>query len=350
MNSSAPKITLVDDEKAVLDSIRRRLRVLRPKWQVAAYSSAIEALAAIKENPVDAVITDMRMPEMSGLELIDGIRQVADIPCIVLTGSPDLTSALYAINEADVFRFYTKPCYVELLVEGVEAALLSRPAALVESVDAMTAPGAADVETNAITTQIGLAALNRLALGVIVVDREGRIAFTNKSAGVLLSESDGVSVCSQNILRASGLEATTALMSLVEAAIDDETGAEEDTNAVALVRPSLKRPLSAFVSPIIPDQSQGKRDRLAAVFISDPERQPVPSLDHIMRLYHLSRSQALIVQSLAKGARVEEAADDAGVTVSTARTYLKQVFLKTETSRQSELLKLVLASPRMLAS
>ena len=90
--------------------------------------------------------------------------------------------------------------------------------------------------------------------------------------------------------------------------------------------------------------------KLAAMFISDPEQIPVPGIEQIMSLYGLSQSQAIIVRSLAFGMKVDEAANEAGITVSTARTYLKLIFSKTETSRQSELLKLVLSVPRIKAA
>ena len=56
------------------------------------------------------------------------------------------------------------------------------------------------------------------------------------------------------------------------------------------------------------------------------------------------------MHALALGDRLEAAAGRCGVTVSTARTYLKQVFAKTETSRQSELIRLVLTSPNISTS
>ncbi len=332
------RIAFVDDELKVLDGLRRSLRHVT-NWTGEFFSSPNDLIDAFNKEPFDVVVSDMRMPDMSGLELIEVIRKTSSAPCIILTGSPDLTSALYAINKADVFRFYTKPCEPAMLIEGIDAALSS-----------VKTNEKADQSKSDLTTQIGLAALDRLSLGVIVVRHDGHVIFTNKSAGETLSSGDGLMICSNNKCRTSVSEGTKTLLSLIGNAIDAEYDNAEDTAAMAIVRPSMKRPYSVFVSPLKFGDYEADENQYAVLFISDPEKQPVPSPDHIMKLYDLSRSQALIVQSLAMGLRIEEAALEAGVTVSTARTYLKKVFSKTQTSRQSELLKLVLASPRVLAA
>ncbi|MEO0398944.1 MAG: response regulator [Pseudomonadota bacterium] len=355
MYKAQPHIVFVDDEPRVLDSFRRGFRRLKRDWSISYYTSPIEALNAMETEMFDVVVSDMRMPDMSGLEFVEAFHERSTAPCIILTGSPDLTSALYAINKADVFRFYTKPCDLELLVEGIDAALISAQLSVSQATPTDKQIGKKDGEqigeqSQGLTTQIGLAALNRLALSVIVVDRGGHVLFTNKSAGALLSEADGLSVCPNNKCRAETADATRGLMSLIESAVDKGVSVSDETAAMALMRPSMKRPYSVFVSPLTADGASGSKTRLAALFVSDPEQQPVPTIEHIMQLHNLSRSQALLVQNLALGLRVEEAADEAGVTISTARTYLKQVFSKTDTCRQSELLKLVLASPRVTAA
>ena len=339
MSNETARIAFVDDDLRVLEGVRRNMRGVNKGWAVEFFSSPLELLAAFEKKPFDVVISDMRMPEMSGLELIEEVRLKSSAPCIILTGSPDLTSALYAINKADVFRFYTKPCDSDLLVEGIEAAL------------AYAQENAApEIEIDRLASQIGLVALDRLSLGVVVADRDGQVIFTNKSAGETLAAGDGLMVCSGNKCRASESEDTKALVTLIGEVIDKPIDDLEDTAAISITRPSMKRPYSVFVSPLEFQDGASNQRQFAALFVSDPDQLPIPTAEHLMRLYDLSRSQALIVQNLALGMRVEEAAQEAGVTVSTARTYLKQVFSKTDTSRQSELLKLVLASPRVLAA
>ncbi|MCP3851736.1 MAG: response regulator transcription factor [Gammaproteobacteria bacterium] len=67
-----------------------------------------------------------------------------------------------------------------------------------------------------------------------------------------------------------------------------------------------------------------------------------PSLEHLMELFALTRSEARLIQPLLIGKSIEESAKDCGLTVSSARTYLKRIFSKTDTNRQAELVSKIL--------
>jgi len=80
------------------------------------------------------------------------------------------------------------------------------------------------------------------------------------------------------------------------------------------------------------------------LFVTDPDVVRVAPHAVIGRLLGLTQTEARIAQALAKGRVLEDAAKHCGVTISTARTYLKSIFAKTRTSRQSELLRLIWTS------
>ena len=112
----------------------------------------------------------------------------------------------------------------------------------------------------------------------------------------------------------------------------------------------MRRPLSVIATPIDdtdPDKSGGAS---VALFVTDPERQAKPSRTVLQKLFQLTGSEAKIVQGLAEGKSLEEIAPEAGITISSARTYLKQVFAKTGTNRQADLVRMVLTSPAVMHS
>src|SRR2546430_1709387 len=89
------KILVVDDESAIL----RLLREALTQWgyQVTSASSAAEALQALRGDMFDAVITDIRMPDMNGLELLKEIkRHDESVEVVVMTGYPTIASAVEA--------------------------------------------------------------------------------------------------------------------------------------------------------------------------------------------------------------------------------------------------------------
>jgi DNA-binding CsgD family transcriptional regulator len=77
------------------------------------------------------------------------------------------------------------------------------------------------------------------------------------------------------------------------------------------------------------------------VFIIDPEVAPVLPMEYLQSAYGLRPKEARLACELAAGRTVEEAADTLAITYETARTHLRRVFVKTETSRQSELVALL---------
>lgn len=336
------RVLFVDDEPRVLDGLKRALRAYSETWSLHFASSPEEALATFGESPFDVVVSDLAMPGMNGIEMVLKMRQMHDRTAfIMLTGTADLPHAVAAINQAQVFRFFTKPCATPLLVEGIEAALadqrFSRRRGATDSTSGL--PG--------LTASLGLAALNRVAFGVMVVDSNCRVLLTNRAGGEILALRDGLTLGAQRELRASTAAETARLHDLIGAALRPG-GPDEGQMGLAIDRPSLKRPFMVLMCAS-EDSDVGDSGPLAVVFVSDPERQALPDAAAIGRIFGLTPSEARLVHALTQGMRIEDAARHCGVTTSTARTYLKQIFVKTDTSRQPELVKLVLTSPALAA-
>jgi DNA-binding CsgD family transcriptional regulator len=248
----------------------------------------------------------------------------------VLTGTADLEAAIAAINQAEVFRFYTKPCAAGALAAGIGEALAHgaarRPAA-------PPSPEAA----------FGLATLDRLPTGVAVVDREAKVLFMNRSGAEYLAKGDGFSVSPTGICRAQRPAKTAELHRLIQTVVDDTETAPP--KAISLGRASEGRPLSVVVARLRP---RAEAEKVAVLLISDPDRQELPSLATIGQLFELTETEARLALHLAEGLRVEEAAAAMGITVSSARTYLKRVFGKTGVTRQAELVRLIIAAPTLM--
>lgn len=115
------KILIVDDEPANLRALER---LFRSEHEVLTATSAVEALVALESHDVALLVSDQRMPEMSGIELL--ARTVALRPHMVrilLTGYTDVSSLIEAINCGYVYKYVTKPWNNEELVITVSRAL-----------------------------------------------------------------------------------------------------------------------------------------------------------------------------------------------------------------------------------
>jgi EAL domain-containing protein (putative c-di-GMP-specific phosphodiesterase class I) len=124
-------VLLVDDEVSVRGALSRILE-RAGNWVVEAAESAQDALALLRAGKrFDAIVTDLQMPGMTGVDFIRSLRQMdLDVPVIVLTGNPSLESAI-AVIQYGGFRYLQKPVPSATLLETVhEAAVLHRLAVL----------------------------------------------------------------------------------------------------------------------------------------------------------------------------------------------------------------------------
>lgn len=102
------RILFVDDELMILNSLRRGLR--DEPYECFFASSGYEALKILDEHDISVLVTDMKMPGMSGLDLLKAVKYTyPDLVKLVLSGYTQLPQVLVTINQGDIFKFITKP-------------------------------------------------------------------------------------------------------------------------------------------------------------------------------------------------------------------------------------------------
>ncbi|MCF6281398.1 MAG: response regulator [Candidatus Polarisedimenticolaceae bacterium] len=105
---SAIQLLLVDDEEAVLRSLKRLFRATG--YDIYTTTSGEDALKLLAQRPIDIIISDMRMPGMSGAEfLAHAAKEWPDTIRMVLTGYADLNKTISAINSGHIYRYFSKP-------------------------------------------------------------------------------------------------------------------------------------------------------------------------------------------------------------------------------------------------
>lgn len=116
------KALFVDDDKKVLATFRRNLN---DDFEIFTATSAMQGLEILQsEGPFAVVVSDLKMPEMDGIEFLSRVRkQHRDTVRVILTGYADLDAAIAAVNQDQVFRFLTKPCDNELMMRTLETSI-----------------------------------------------------------------------------------------------------------------------------------------------------------------------------------------------------------------------------------
>lgn len=118
-------LLFVDDEPAILSSLRRLFR--QHGYRILTAESGAAGLTVLEQEPVDLVISDMRMPEMDGARFLEQVRQRwPDAVRILLTGYADVGSTIEAINRGEIYRYVAKPWDDNEIVLIVRGALEHR--------------------------------------------------------------------------------------------------------------------------------------------------------------------------------------------------------------------------------
>lgn len=113
-------VLYVDDEEHNLMSFKATFRI---KYKVHVAISGEEAIKLMDAEPIDIIITDQRMPNMTGVEFLESILEKHPDPMrILLTGYADLTAVIDAVNKGKIFHYLTKPWNEDELSKTIERA------------------------------------------------------------------------------------------------------------------------------------------------------------------------------------------------------------------------------------
>jgi DNA-binding CsgD family transcriptional regulator len=207
------------------------------------------------------------------------------------------------------------------------------------------------------------ALLDRSPVAVVLLDGQRRVVFANEHAVELHARADGVSICSSGIglhrahdnARLQGLIARAVggsdgpipgRRSLVEGGLAHRSLGEGGRSMRAL-RSSGKRPYGLLVAPLSSRDANPARAALrpaVCVVIADPDGVPTLPVGRLQEAFDLTEAEGLLAARLAAGEGLRSAAGSLGITYGTARARLAEIFQKTETRRQGELVNLLLTT------
>ena len=119
---SKPRILFVDDERLILNSLKRITHKLDA--EIITAESGSLALEILSKDPVDIIVSDMKMPKMNGIQLLEQVAKIApETVRIILTGCDDMSMVLSAVNQGRIWAYNHKPWNNELLIVMLKEAL-----------------------------------------------------------------------------------------------------------------------------------------------------------------------------------------------------------------------------------
>lgn len=353
MNSKprAPVILCVEDEADLRKDIADELA--EAGYTVVEAASGQEALMQIEALRPDLVLCDISMPGLGGYDVLRAVKEQAgtlpDIPFVFLSALADPREVIEG-KRLGADDYLVKPVDFDLMLATVEARLRqidriraqtnSEIEILRSALEQLGRPGL-NVDAHGFTR-----ALDLIATGIILIDAQRRVCFANSVARAIAAENDTLQIGQTITVRP--LQQGKTFNSMLEAAIVLAQKGDDGVMSFALARAHSDRDLMlvACAMPLSADAAEGQP--VVALFVTDPMQRPQPPATLLSSLFGLTPTEARIALTLANGKRPATIAKELGIAPTTVAFHMRNIFQKTATNRQADLVALILAGPASL--
>ncbi|MGB9114681.1 helix-turn-helix transcriptional regulator [Bradyrhizobium sp.] len=270
-------------------------------------------------------------------------KEVLSIGAVEYSLGVNLVESDRALSYFLVLRDATQPRFTEVECEKMSVLIphLARALRLERALDTL------DFER-----QVVFSAIDSVALGVVIIDADGRIQFANKLAKDIDRRRDGISL-SGGQLRFNGAENVNIFRHVRRSIQTSAKGSDGGSQVFKVERTSGAEAYPVIVSSLVTHRNRlswkGPGDKLAVVFLRDPDHAPETRAELLQRLYGLTNSEARLTDLIALGKTLKQGAMDLGITEASARQYIKRVFKKTGVHGQPDLVRKVMNLPPELS-
>jgi DNA-binding NarL/FixJ family response regulator len=334
-------ILCIEDEEDLRVDIADELKAAN--YEVLQAANGQEALKLLETARPDLVLCDITMPGLGGYDVLKAMRTegtLADVPFIFLTALADRSDVLTG-RQAGADDYLVKPIDYDLLLATIAQRLnqVSRvqSGAVQRAEEAWRQVLASSRGQTLDALRKATLAFDRFLIGVVIVDRSGHVRIMNNEAERIVREEDGVSL-SQGALKSISGRQTTFLRECIEKAFHEATADE----IIPFPRSSGGRPYLVLV----PGQrtEEGEPEAVVLLLIDTEQRTKI-SGDTLVRLYNLTPAETRVALMLIDGKRLDQIAEELEVAQTTVVFHLKNLFRKTETHRQADLVRVLLSVP-----
>jgi DNA-binding CsgD family transcriptional regulator len=192
-------------------------------------------------------------------------------------------------------------------------------------------------------------ALDGIATGIVLLDQDGAVKFANQLAHDIAADSDGIRLETDSVTFENQRVHSAIFTSVRESIASARDGRVLSGQAFSIPRLSGAAPYALMVSTLWGNHLRFDLglldDPVAVLFLSDPGRRQEAPAELLQRLFGLTPAESRVLENLVAGHSLKATAGILGVSQNTARHHLKAIFDKTGTSRQVNVVKLVMSTP-----
>jgi len=341
----APLILVCEDEAELRRDIIEELS--EAGYRTVEAADGKEALVQLAACRPDLTLCDITMPRLDGYGVLAQVRrdhpELARMPFVFLTVFADPADMVEG-KRAGADDYLVKPIDYDLLLATVEARLREIARWRAHDVDAMAQPRAA---LEAMRGDGALAVLDTIATGIMLMGSGGRILHGNEAATRLLATQYGQSDPARLPPGFGG----AGLRSLIDRAEQASRASEAFSGAMALDPPESGKPvpdggtLMVMVAALPGRDTVEQGDAQIALFLVDSARRTRLSDAMLAQIFGLTPTESAVAGRLAAGERLDAIAGALGISQTTVSFHLRNIFGKTRTNRQADVIALMLCAP-----
>ncbi len=332
---TAPLILCCEDETELRRDIVEELS--EAGYRTVEAADGEEALAQIAACRPDLILCDITMPRLDGYGVLARVRRdhpdLARTPFVFLTVFADPADMVEG-KRAGADDYLVKPIDFDLLLATVEARLREVERWHAHAADAASQPHAA---FDAVRGQGALAVLDTIATGVILLGAGGNVLHANPAASRMVAQAGGA-VDGKRLPVGFGGPALRDLLERAESASRDGSAF---SGAVALDMADAQVMAMVVALPASVDEAQSR----LALFLVDTTKRTRLSDAMLAQIFGLTPTESAVAGRLAAGERLDAIAAALGVSQTTVSFHLRNIFGKTRTNRQADLIALMLCAP-----
>ncbi|WP_417249458.1 response regulator [Celeribacter sp.] len=331
-------ILCVEDERHLRQDIIEEL--IAAGYEAVGAATGREALSVLDTTRPDLILCDICMPQLDGHGFLKTLRSkrpdLADVPLVFLTAL-DGRDAIIGGKRAGADDYLVKPVDYDLMLATIEARLreVNR---IDQNIQELRQTLSAAQSSGSPAPDALHKVFELLSFGVVLLSST-QVVFANRVAREIHRMGDGLSV--DTGIRCDAAQISTDMRDCWRAACEASTQGRDYLSSLAIPRLSGGRDYHlTFCALEGAFTSEG--DAQCVAFITDPQCRPAVPAKVLADIFNLTPTEAEVAQRLALGLRSDEIASDLAIAPTTVAFHLSNIFDKTGTRRQAELIVLLL--------
>lgn len=338
-------ILCVEDEVDLRSDIVEELTAAG--YAVVEAANGREALALVAGVRPDLILCDITMPEIGGYEFMERLRagrpDLAEVPFIFLTALADRSEILHG-KRAGADDYLVKPVDFDDLLATIRSRLRFVDRVRQSLLHELEAEKRRLLERAVREGEATLAALgatlDHMAAGMFLLDPTGAVHSANRAGRKLAEAGDGLMLSSAGLIARA--PASSRALRYALATVLPETSPPP---IIAIERENGRPMVLQLSSIALP----GGNERYLLAIVVDPTHPPTLAPENLMALFGCTWTEARLAVALVAGRRLEEIGEDFGVKPTTIAFHLQNLFQKTHTNRQVDLVALLIRATLPLA-